>query len=74
MKNCIYIIDSATNAIKAKRVLSEHSIFASTVKITSEKKGGCSHGIEFDCRYLTNINHILTTSKIRFEEYHGDLS
>lgn len=74
MKNCIYIFDSITNAIKAKRILSDNSILVNTIKISSKQRGGCTHGIEFDYRYSANINRILSASKIRFEEYIGDIS
>ena len=74
MSICKLIIGSATQAIKASRLLTSFSIPAATIKISSSKVGnGCSFGTEFDCIYLVNAKKILAKEKIPFEEYKNDL-
>lgn len=69
MATCIYITGSVTQAMKAKRILSEHSIVVNTVKIGSDKsKKGCVHGIESNCQNAANIRNILHSAGINFEE------
>lgn len=69
MQNCIYITGSVTQAMKAKRILAEHSIAVNTTKISADKsKKGCIHGIESNCQNAANIRHILHNAGISFEE------
>ena len=69
MATCIYITGSITQALKAKKILTEHSILVNTTKISSEKsKKGCVHGIEFNCNYATNVRKILLGAAIPFED------
>ena len=75
MANCIYITGSITQALKAKKILAEHSIAVNTTKTTLEKgKSGCVHGIEFNCNYRANIKRILQGAAIPFEDTSDDLS
>ncbi len=74
MANCIYITGSITQALKAKKLLAEHSIAVNTTKTSFEKgKTGCVHGIEFNCNYSANIKRILLGAAIPFEEISSDL-
>lgn len=74
MSICKVIIGSATQAMKASRLLNSFSIPAVNIKVSSSKVGnGCSFGIEFDCMHLNNVKQILAKEKISFEEYKNDL-
>ncbi len=74
MANCIFTTGSVTQAMKAKRILAEHSIAVNTIKVsTDNSKRGCVHGIEFNCQNSGNISRILHNSGIGFEVGNGDL-
>lgn len=68
MSTCFLNIGSITQAIKAKKVLAQHSIKAEIQKNGTEYNKGCVHGIEFGCQNFSNVKRILNASGIVFEE------
>lgn len=70
MAKCVFTTGSVTQAMKAKRILAEHSIPVNTTKISSKKdRRGCVYGIEFSCAQKGNVAGILSFAGIFFEEY-----
>ena len=70
MSKCIFTTGSVTQAMKAKRILAEHSIPVSTTKISSARdRRGCIYGIEFSCAQNGNISRVLSFAGISYDEY-----
>lgn len=67
MPTCIYTIGSVTQAMKAKKLLTEYSLPINIIKVNNEKHG-CVHGIEFSCSYKNNIKSILDKHNIKYLE------
>lgn len=68
MSDCRFIIGSVTQAMKAKRLLSMHSIAADVVKFgNTNKNAGCVYGIHFSSTQKRNVINLLQKESIRFE-------
>lgn len=73
MFNCIFLLGSVTQVMKAKHLLNTYSLPVYATKVSTEKRG-CIHGIEFACNYKKNIANILQKNGIKFEEFNRDIS
>lgn len=70
MSNCTIITGSVTQAMKAKRILAEHSIAVEVTKLSAiRNQKGCIYGIAFPCGHRGNITRILGNAGIPFEEF-----
>ena len=70
--DCIAVIGSMTQAMKAQAALAEASIRASVTKISSTKsQTGCVYGLDFPCRQADNVRQVLEDAKIPVRQYLG---
>ena len=70
MSACTLLTGSATQTMKAKRILAEHSIVAEVTKLSSGRESkGCLYGVIFACIQKGNVVRILKSAQIPFEEY-----
>ena len=70
MKTMLISLQSATYAIKAKRVLNRNGVSAKPVKLDGTKsKNGCTHGIEIFVQDFYNAVMILKNEDIEYFVY-----
>lgn len=75
MSECRFILGSVTQAMKAKRILSMHSIAAEVVKLgNSPKSDGCVYAIQFFRAHKQNVVNLLQKENIHFIFSENDLS
>ena len=75
MSDCRFIIGSVTQAMKAKRILSAHSIATEVAKFgNTQNNTGCTYGIYFRCEHQRNVTSLLQKDNIPFEEMKNDIS
>ncbi len=69
-KYCTAYIGSATQAMKAQKILSEAAVMSHVLKIPSSKsRRGCGYGVSFDCTQLGNVKTILEKNNITVKEF-----
>ena len=65
-KNCVAVIGSMTQAMKAQRALANAAIFAKVEKADSSMtRRGCAYAISYACDQEANVREILRTARIR---------
>lgn len=69
MGKIIVTFDSVTYAMKAKRLLSKSGINSRLVKVGSEYKNGCAHGVEFHASNLLDAANIFRTVGLKYSVY-----
>ena len=73
MKNIILSIQSATFAVKAKRLLNRHGVSCRFMKLDASKsKNGCTHGIEITGEDFFKAVMILKNSDIQYYVYESE--
>ncbi len=70
MKTILLSLQSATYAVKAKRLLNRSNVSARLVKLDGTKsENGCTHGIEIDHNDFYNAVMILKNENIEYFVY-----
>ena len=59
-----FILRSLTASIKAKHILADAGIGATSVKITSDTENGCQHGISVQTKYAERALNLMKQSGI----------
>ena len=71
-KDCIAVIGSMTQAMRAQKILANAAIRAEIVKAdASLTKRGCAYALEYACSQAQNVKMILTNAGVRVRSYHG---
>lgn len=69
---CIAAIQSMTYAVKAQKALNSRNIGSEVVKLDPTlTKRGCAWGIQFDCRFVSEVKRILDNKDIPYGEIIG---
>ena len=70
--DCIAVIGSMTQAMRAQKVLANAAIRVDIIKADSSlTKRGCAYAISYSCLQDGNVRNILKASGIRVRSYHG---
>ena len=71
-KECIAVIGSMTQAMRAQKILANAAIRAEIIKAdASLTKRGCAYALEYACVQDQNVKTILTKAGIRVKSYHS---
>lgn len=66
------VMNSITNAIKARKLLSREGIWSRLVKL-DVKNSGCNNGIAFDESYFYSVVKVLRENEIAYSLYNGNV-
>lgn len=67
MKNTIFSLQSATFAIKAKKLLNRNGVACRLIKLDGSKSpNGCTHGIEISAEDFFKVVMILKNASIEY--------
>ena len=73
-KECIAVIGSVTQAMRAQRILASASIRSSVVKADSAGiGGGCAYALSYSCDQDDNVKIVLHNAGIRPQGFYGGL-
>lgn len=70
--DCIAVIGSMTQAMRAQKILANAAIRAEIIKADSSlTKRGCAYALEYSCVQNQNVKTILERAGVRVRTYHG---
>lgn len=65
-KDCVAVIGSMTQAMKAQRALANAAIFAGVEKVDSSMtRRGCAYAVSYACNQEANVREVLRNAGIR---------
>ena len=65
-KDCVAVIGSMTQAMKAQRALANAAIFARVEKVDSSMtRRGCAYAVSYSCNQEANVREVLRNAGIR---------
>lgn len=72
--DCLAIIGSMTQAMRAQKVLANAAVRAEVIKVDSALTGkGCAYAVSYSCLQADNVKTILKSAGIRVRNYYdGD--
>lgn len=72
---CVAIIGSMTQAMRAQKILSNAAVRTEVIKIDSALTGkGCAYAVSYSCLQADHVKMILKNAGIRVRRYYdGDL-
>lgn len=66
---CTAVIGSMTNAIKAQEALTNASVYATVIKVSSmDTDSGCAYGVTFHCSQTRAVRNALSAANIRIRK------
>ena len=69
---CVAVIGSMTQAMRAQSILASAAIRASIVKADSSKTGsGCAYALSYSCEQDDNVRGVLYNAGIRPRNFYG---
>ena len=72
-RECVCVIGSMTQAMRAQSVLATAAIRAEVVKADSAQTGrGCAYGVSFSCSQENNVKIILQGAGIRPRSFYTE--
>ena len=71
---CVAVIGSMTQAMRAQSVLASAAIRSNVIKADSSKTGrGCAYALSYSCEQDDNVRVVLYQSGIRPRDFYGGL-
>ena len=71
-QECVAVIGSMTQAMRAQNVLASAAIRAEVIKADSSKTGrGCAYAVSYSCMQDGNVRSVLNRSGIRVRSFYG---
>ena len=71
-EECVAVIGSMTQAMRAQGVLSRAAIRTEVIKADSSKLGrGCAYALSYPCMQRENLKRVLRDSGIRVRSFYG---
>ena len=68
---CIAVIGSMTQAMRAQKILANAAIRADVIKADSSlTKRGCAYAVSYSCLQDDNVKSVLKNAGIRVRSYH----
>lgn len=72
-KQCVTVIGSMTQAMRAQKVLASAAIRAEVIKADSSRtRRGCAYALSYSCYQEQNVQRILKDAGIRTRSFYGD--
>lgn len=67
---CMAILGSMTQAMRAQRVLANAAIVSRVFKVdASQSRRGCAFGVEYSCLQQGNVQTVLENAGVRVRSY-----
>ena len=71
-QECVAVIGSMTQAMRAQNVLASAAIRAEVIKADSSKTGrGCAYAVSYSCMQDGNVRSVLNRAGIRVRSFYG---
>ena len=72
IRECVAVIGSMTQAMRAQSVLARAAISSDVIKADSAKTGhGCAYALSYDCLQDGNVKRVLQNAGVRARSFYG---